>query len=68
MKSSKHMEVVSTSTPLVGAIVDKENGKLMVQFRVSPYASFMQNAELASDIMEAYEKYSRLVYKGGREA
>lgn len=68
MKSSKYMEVISTGMPMVGAIVDKENGNLMVEFRVSPFATYMQNAELASDIMEAYEKYSRLVYKGGRGA
>jgi hypothetical protein len=66
MKSSNYMDVVPTSNPLVAAIVDKENGMLVAEYRISPYATYMQNAELASLIIEAYEKYYEQIHKGGK--
>lgn len=57
MEGSKYMDVVSTGNPMVAAIVNKENGMLIAEYRLSPHASYVQHEELAVDIMQAYEKY-----------
>lgn len=57
MKNNKYVEVVQTNTPLVIAIVDKMSGIHIAQCRLMPYASYLQNAELAENIIAAYEKY-----------
>ena len=57
MKSNKYMDIVPTNTPLVIAIVDKMSGIHIAECRLMPSANYLQNSELAENIMAAYEKY-----------
>jgi len=63
MKDSKYLTAVPTDNPLCLALVDNGTGNAIVQYKISPYANLMQNAQLTSDIMEAYEKYFKSIIK-----
>lgn len=60
------MDVTPTDMPMVWAIVDKESYKILANFRVSHRGSYMQNAQLASGIMETYEKYYKEISKNNK--
>lgn len=62
MKGSKLLTVV----PLAGyyfSIFENQSGLELAKFLIAPSATFMQNAELASAIMEAYERYIKDINK-----
>lgn len=62
MKENKNMKTIQLNN-IAMSIVIKPKGCEIARYRISPYASFMTNAELASDIMEAYEKYYHSIRK-----
>ncbi len=66
MKDSKYLTAVPTDNPLCFALAENETGNPIVQYKISPYANLMQNAQLTSDIMESYERYLKSIMKKAR--
>lgn len=63
MKASKHFEIVQTNVPAVFAIVNKNTGDVLIQYKISPYAGTMQNMQYSTQLTEVLEDYCRAVSK-----
>jgi hypothetical protein len=57
MRNSKYLDVVSTRNPMVAAIINRESGMVLAEYSLSYNASYMQNAELAAQLLQAFENY-----------
>lgn len=62
MEKNKHFQAVPNNAGQLG-ILTVPNGKLIAIIQVEPSSMFMENAELASGVIEAYEEYYKTLSK-----
>lgn len=62
MKDNSMVEAIQTES-LGVVIFDKHTHKKIAKYYFSPFAGLANNAQLTSDITEAYEKYCRSIQK-----
>ena len=63
MNKNRFMSAVPTGDPYCLSLVDNKSNRVIVQYRVSKSADFLENAELTKKIMTAYEEYYKSVAK-----
>ena len=61
--SSKYFDIVPTNIPNVFLVISKGNGFVMLQYRISPQGTVVQNMELAMSLIATFEDYCKTVQK-----
>lgn len=61
--TSNYFDIVPTNVSNILAVVSKGNGSVMLQYRISPQATTVQNMELAIDLIEVFTDYCQTVQR-----